>query len=499
MTQLRKHAFLTARGFEYREAGKWKIEDFSGLVGLRLSIAESDPVYARLWSENRAIWILNDGIAQALQYALSQFSKCYDVKRNAPRDDDGLIQIEGEEDDFRQESERISFKPRGVDERTKDCQIFFPGKAENWGFSAEDDPEVVERALVALQEHFRRSLVYPPGRLAIYLMEGCRDRAKEQVDYKKTPRFSGLPVEETWSGGNPFNRLDDQDWKKLRSLTPTEAQRRYVHAFDKNAAFLQCVGVSLPIGNYRYVYKPHQVNLDQLNLDQCGLWLVQGESYFRHQVNSGRGAEVIPEMFAVSGLQGTFPFAQWVTTPTLKLLCELDLIEEVEEAYLCDDSHKLFPTYYSQVKQAIGLSYLHDAPVARMMRRLIKMMYVKGVGYLCASFALEAGEWFYRPDWWATIVSEASVRMFRDAIEVYQCEGAWPIAAYIDCLYYVSDNPDRIEAFPIFGRIFGKRYKHKGTAPLTPELRDAAINGLTPGDFSGLFKQAAEAYEQGEI
>jgi hypothetical protein len=509
VTKLRKHAFLTSRGLEYRECGEWKIEEFDAYA---YRGGAPQALYARLYSANRAIWILCERQAGELQQLLSlpggRNPQGFDVARNSVREidaEENRVMVSGDTDGDRAMSERISFKPKGASKQTKDCCLLFPDKAENWGFSEEDNPEVIEEALDSLQAEFGRSLVYPPGRLAIYLMEGARDRAKEQVEYKRPPRFY-------YPGGELDNlfathaaKIGDLDWKRLRPLTEDERGgrlcdfKRYLHAFDKNAAFLQCVGIPLGIGNYRRHARPPVTG-------DPGLWLVRSLPYFAAQTLKnlqGQNAERdLPESFNPPGLAGTVPFSQWVTTPTLRLLCELDLIVDIEEAWLADDSHKLFPTYYSRIKQAIDSCDRPfvdsiDEQAQRLTKRFIKTIYVKGIGYLRSQHFKDA--WFYRPDWWATIVSEATARIFRDAIEVKRECGAWPVATYIDCLYYVSDHPDPWESFPIFNGRFSNKYKHKGTCPLTPDLASAAERGLSAGDFGGLFKRAVKAYEEGEI
>jgi hypothetical protein len=513
--QLRKHAFLTSRGLEYRECGEWKIEEFSPLLFPHL-----DGILWRLYSANRAIWILDDQVAEDLREVAEAFwrngsdwkAAHFEVKRNAApstfdneedEPDDTITRLAERENDAQliDASERVSFRPHGGPAQTKDCQLFFPGKAENWGFSEDDGPETIERALVALQNHFGRSLVYPPGRLAIYLMEQSRERAKEQVDYKRQPSFRrpnniwrDVGADDLIIGGddraprtfeNPFVHLqDDLDWKKLRPLSIAERQKKYVHAFDKNAAFLQAVGIPLGVGDYTYVSRP-QVS------DCPGLWLVKSISFFsedrtRLRYFKGMNREM-SEWFNPPGFANAIPFSQWVTTPTLKLLCDLDLIVEVEAAWLADDAHKLFPTYYSNIKQVLALCDV--SPTGRLMRRFVKGIYTKGIGYLRADFARQANEWFYRPDWWATIVSEATARIFRDAIDVNKAHGVWPIATYIDCLYYVSDEPDAYKAFPIFQEKFGSKFKHKGTCELTPQLANAHGDDVTPGAFGGMFKR----------
>ena len=477
---LRKHAFITDGTFEFRECGEWQRWSFDPKTW-----RTADGLFARLWSENRAIWVLSEETARWLRAALSGPVEQFHVTRNSIREideEENRICRSGG-DEGREMSERISFKPKSAPEGTRDCCILFPDKAQNWEIDADDNPEVIERAFTRLQEHFGRSLVYPPGRLAIYLMEGARERAKEQVDYKRKPSSLG-----------PWSELGDLDWKRTREFTGVEKQAKYIHAFDKKAAFLQAVGIPLGLGEYRRWEGPIEIELPLDNLP--GLWLVRSMSYLNAR-----------EDFAAPGFRGAEVFPQWVATPTLQLLAKLGLLTEIKEAYVATEAHKLFPTYQSRIRRAIAEAESEMAvaasddderfEAARMMKRFIKAIYVKGIGYLHADFA--KGEWFHRPDWWSTIVAEASARIFRDAMDVYVGAGALPVAVYIDCLYYVSNERDPYKAFPMFAsERFANKYKHKGTALLTREMINAHRDGVAPGSFGGMFKRAVEKFQGGE-
>jgi hypothetical protein len=281
---------------------------------------------------------------------------------------------------------------------------------------------------------------------------------------------------------------------------------------------LQAVGIPLGLGEYHY-YKNDRL----LDGDRPGIWKVKSRGYetvrgFRSNYDGKPLFEEkhFPREFAPPGLRGSEPFFHWVTTPQFRLLCEMDLIADVEGAYLADDSAKLFATYYSHINQALNLANdlarnnlnrpdgseiierrkAHD--VGRMARRFTKAIYSRGVGYLRAEFARKSGEWFYRPDWWAMIVSEAGARLFRDAREVWEAHKAWPVAVYVDCLYYAAEEADPIEALPAFGGRFANKYKHKGTCKMTKKLASAFEKGMAPGEFAGLFKRESEKYAGGE-
>lgn len=524
VTNLRKHAFLTRRGFEFRECGAWRVEEFD-----HMGFLNPDQALARLWSENRAVWILDEEIARSLNLLLEfniTFGSHFDVKRVIwNKTDEGLYESREEDDaevvtksagDGDVMSDRISFKPKAANGLTRDCLILFPEKAEQWEISGDDDPEVIERALVRLQDHFGRSFVYPPGRLSVYLMEGCRTKAKEQVDYMRPPSSESLQM---WTDLNEGSDPLD-DWKKSRPFTYAEKKMKYLHAFDKNAMYLQAVGIPLGLGEYRY-YKHTDAEFPVDRWDLPGIYLVRSRPYeaWYGMRSNYDGLPLYEEKtfsrwFTPPGLRGSEPFRHCVTTPQFKLLCELDLIVDVEGAYLAECSTKLFATYYSHIKQALNLA---DEMIAnplfrpdgseiierrgteatgRMVKRFAKCIYSRGVGYLRAEFAKRNGEWFYRPDWWAMIVAEAGARLFRDTREVWKESNAWPVAVYVDCLYYASNERDPFKAFPIFGDKFKSKFKHKGTCELTPELASAHENDITPGEFGGMFKRAAKEFNK---
>ena len=503
MTNLRRHAFLTKRGLEYREAGAWRIDGF-----ILENVRECDATLANLWSENRAIWILDENWATTLDRVLVG-ARRFELKTNRFYDlGDGGEEAEAP---YTNMSLRVAFKPKGAPDSVKDCLILFPDKALQWEMDEESDPEVCEWALARLQEHFSRSLVYPPGRLSTYLMESTRERAKEQWDYKRPP-----------STFDPWLRLsqgDDplDDWKRLRPFTHTEKKTKYIHAFDKNAAYLQAIGIPLGVGEYhRYDAKERL-----LDWERPGVWKVKTRPYFSDELAATLldGGRQVSRMFNPPGLRGSEPFSVWVATPQFKLMCELDLITDVEEAYLADDSSKLFATYYSHIKQALSLAdeliannldrpdgseiveRRKSGEIGKRMKSFAKAIYSRGIGYLRAEFARESGQWFYRPDWWAMIVAEVGARLFRDTREVWKESGDWPVGVYVDCVYYASDEPDWRKAFPVFsesGR-FGNKFKHKGTCANTKKLAGAFGNGMSPGEFGGVFKRAASEFEEVDL
>src|SRR5262249_44739885 len=243
--ELRKHTYLTRRGFEFRECGQWRIEAFD-----TSQFINADQLFARLYSANRATWILVEDLAQELRRPLATPSARFEVKRN------------NKSEAHLEMMERVSFKPCGAEDRDG-AQIFFPEKAEAWGISDDDNPEVIERATERLQQHFGRSLVYPPGRLNAYLMEGTRDKAHQQVNYKHPP-----------SSFDIFKPIEHPDWCKLRPFTEAEKGAKYIHSFDKNAMYLQCVGIPLSVGNYRRIIKP-----DVPDQPAPGVWRVKAAPF----------------------------------------------------------------------------------------------------------------------------------------------------------------------------------------------------------------------------
>src|SRR5262249_52345992 len=184
------------------------------------------------------------------------------------------------------------------------------------------------------------------------------DKAHQQVNYKRPP-----------SSFDIFKPIEHPDWCKLRPFTEAEKGAKYIHAFDKNAMYLQCVGIPLGVGNYRHMVKPNVPGQPF-----PGVWRVKSIPF------SGC------DLFNMPGAQN-----EWVMTPTLLLMRKLGLLRDIEERYICDDSHKLFPTYYSHMKKALALC--DQSEVGETMKDFIKKMYTQGIGYLNSD--LFADEWFY--------------------------------------------------------------------------------------------------------
>jgi hypothetical protein len=124
-----------------------------------------------------------------------------------------------------------------------------------------------------------------------------------------------------------------------------------------------------------------------------------------------------------------FPFlgsagTHWLYTPLLSLLHDADILFTVRQAIYYPEQHYALRAFYDHCK------------AKREAGEAVKHLYTQAFGMLAHKPQRLWNECLYRPDWWNLLKAELKARMYRQAWQVYETEGMWPIKMHTDSLYY---------------------------------------------------------------
>ncbi len=398
--ELRNHAFLTSEGLEYRDGENWRVEPFKIKRGESL-----DSILTRLYRNNRVVWIRDEKVFKAVLKRFDEPITNFIEWRKA----DGNEKMKT----YRNEAARGEFYLRA------------PKALDDWRIG-DQSSEAIERAFTRFQDTFRRSIFFSPGRTGLHVLEKiCGDARKGDVLNMPRTSFHQTPFAENWP---------DLHW--ARDLTEGETARAFIHAYDKNHAYVSSANIKLGIGDYAREMNPafHDVpgvwRVEVMDTGDAMLW----------DITRGR---------------------EWLHTPSVKLLRDLNINHAIREAYIFEKSNPVMTQWYEDfAREFKAIDPTSDDD--RIYRKLLKVVSLNAIGWLGSEEW--ARDWMYRPDWHNAIITDAQARMMRNAAKVRELTGQAPFKCEVDCLYYVSDEENHIKAFPFLTDVnLSRAYKHAGT------------------------------------
>jgi hypothetical protein len=229
------------------------------------------------------------------------------------------------------------------------------------------------------------------------------------------------------------------DW--TRRPEAEEAQQQYLHAYDRNGAYLAaCSSVLIGLGRPEL-----HANGCAFDDKRAGWWLVEvpadADRRFPGVLNpDGRTA-------------GT---EQWVTTTTLAYAVKEEGFNgRVLRAWLWtpEQSSRLLEPWYRILRDARTALIDSDDPQAPATLNLIKEIYKRTNGWFAATAA--RGTYAFQPYMHHAIRAASKVGMLHTVKAIGEQSGTWPlVVADTDVLAYASDAHDPARAWP--GRDEGK-------------------------------------------
>jgi hypothetical protein len=178
--------------------------------------------------------------------------------------------------------------------------------------------------------------------------------------------------------------------------------------YDKHAAYLACAS-SVKLGVGDYVRLEECENAERLGMPGPGLYLVDIPE---------QSTQLFPHLFHIG--------VQHVYTPLLTLAIQANVVFTVRQAIYYPEQHYALRAFYEHCK------------AKREAGEEVKHLYTQAFGMLAHKPQRLWNDCLYRPDWWNLLKAELKARMYRQAWQVYEAEGVWPIKIHTDSLYYAD-------------------------------------------------------------
>lgn len=148
--------------------------------------------------------------------------------------------------------------------------------------------------------------------------------------------------------------------------------------------------------------------------------------------------------------------ARWLTTPTVKLLDDLERAGRYGGFSVLDSRVSKGRPVFKEWNQGLERLYREGGPE---MRAAVKAAGRETIGLLNSPTYSTR-----RPDWHHAVIAQARANLFRKIAKAH-AEGRPPLLVDTDCVWYGSDDPDPVTACPpVFTLGDGPgQMKHKGT------------------------------------
>jgi len=157
----------------------------------------------------------------------------------------------------------------------------------------------------------------------------------------------------------------------------------------------------------------------------------------------------VPNPLGWRNRKGSRSEAVWITSPTLKLLCQLAEegltgAPEIRDSWTADTGHRVLRTWAEQLGGAIDTARESAEPGDDRVLPALKATYREAVGMLDR----DTGR-MHRPDWRHAVIGLARANLWRKVWRVGTRENRWPVQVKTDAVTYWSDQPDPALACPV--------------------------------------------------
>jgi len=332
--------------------------------------------------------------------------------------------------------------------------VVFPGWEDRAPWSDAADGATLLAALTSFADALGQDYYYSPTATAGQLI-------------RRTAPAGGLSVVQDWPEPILARHASQGSWS--RPLTDEESDSVYVHRYDLNGAQLATFG-----GVYLGVGDPVHVGPLAIQLGDAGRWADRNTAGYWRLTTDPDSCTVdsrLPDLLSPWRRAAEQGEDAWVDTPTLALLVEMGLSVEVAEGWAWSKSRRLLEPAYRRLRDARAtlLSQRDTCPAAQVAYQALGGVYKRQIG----AFARTDGprgdtDLLYRPDFRDSIIGLASANMYRRLRKIAQGSGRFPLATYVDAVFYTSDESDPVAAAPpglILGSWLGE-WKWEASAPL---------------------------------
>ncbi len=285
--------------------------------------------------------------------------------------------------------------------------LVFPLYDEHAVWGLDTDGATLLAALVAYAGAVGAPYYSSPGRTGTDLLQELGKRgAGGQREYPE-----GLPAP-----AGQAETVTELSW--LRTLSPDERKKAYLHSYDKNAQWLSAAGVvELGLSGIEERRDPG----GKLPFDKKapGYWLAR-----------------------IAGAE-----ERWCCTPTVAWAVERGQAVAISEAHVWTRHSRAMETWYERLRGARTALQADATPAGALALRALKLTYSLTISGFNSPWHREKRSPLYRPDWRHAILAQANANLSR-ALHKMDQAGYTPVAVHKDAVYLVSDEPDPVAACP---------------------------------------------------
>ncbi len=285
--------------------------------------------------------------------------------------------------------------------------LVFPLYDEHAVWGLDTDGTTLLAALVAYAGAVGAPYYSSPGRTGTDLLQELGKRgAGAQREYpERLPAPAGQA-----------ETVTELSW--LRTLSPDERQRAYLHSYDKNAQWLSAAGV-VELGLSGIEERRDPAGKVPFDKKAPGYWLAR-----------------------IAGAAET-----WCCTPTVAWAIERGQAVTIREAHVWTRHSRAMETWYERLRGARTALQGDATPAGALALRALKLTYSLTISGFNSPWHREKRSPLYRPDWRHAILAQANANLSR-ALHRMDQAGYTPVAVHKDAVYLVSDEPDPVAACP---------------------------------------------------
>jgi len=285
--------------------------------------------------------------------------------------------------------------------------VVFPCYDEHAVWGLDTDGATLLAALVAYAGAVGAPYYSSPGRTGTDLLQELGKRgAGAQREYPER-----LPV-----AAGQAETVTELSW--LRTLSPAEREKTYLHSYEKNAQWLSAAGV-VELGLSGIEERRDAGGKMPFDKRLPGYWLAR-----------------------IAGAE-----ERWVCTPTVAWAIERGQAVTISEAHVWTRHGRAMETWYERLRGARTALQGDTTAAGALALRALKLTYSLTISGFNSPWHREKRSPLYRPDWRHAILAQANANLSR-ALHKMDQAGYTPVAVHKDAVYLVSDEPDAVAACP---------------------------------------------------
>jgi len=285
--------------------------------------------------------------------------------------------------------------------------VVFPLYDEHAIWDLDTDGATLLTALLAYARALGTPYYRSPGRTGLDLLQ---ELGKRGADARRAyPERLPAPAGQA-------DTVAETSW--LRTLSPAERGKAYLHSYDKNAQWLSAAGV-VELGQSGIEERRDAAGTLPFDKKLPGYWLAR-----------------------IAGGE-----ERWACTPTVAWALERGQTVAITQAHVWTQHSRAMETWYERLRGARTALYADMTLAGALALRALKLTYSLTISGFNSVWQRERRSPLYRPDWRHLIIAQANANLSR-ALHKMDAAGYTPVAVHKDAVYLVSDEPDPVAACP---------------------------------------------------